>query len=93
MNVTCDKGCGEQFHIEQLGLDELLGEVERHWFHCPSCQAQYTAYYTNSGIRSLQEMLQKVTKRKRNPANVKLMKSLRERIRVGMKRLKSEIEG
>lgn len=93
MQVNCDKGCGDDFYVEQLGLEQMPGGIERHWFYCPACHTHYTAYYTNPGIRSLQALHLKVSKRKRNTANVRLLKDLKDRISVGMKRIRSEVEG
>ena len=60
-SVECN-WCKVQFDIE-LQVKSLPGGVEKVYFTCPKCEAEYVAYYTDPGIRAKQEKVRKLRKR------------------------------
>lgn len=50
--IKCDQ-CSAEFEL-QLQVNQLPDGVERAFFVCPECGAEYTAYYTDDGIRTNQ---------------------------------------
>ena len=60
-SVECNQ-CKAQFEID-LKTKNLPGGVEKVYFTCPKCEAEYVAYYTDPGIRAKQEKVRKLRKR------------------------------
>lgn len=90
--ATCDQ-CNADFTVFRLGVEVVHGDIERTHFICPACGYDYTVSYTNSGIRQLQQLRTKLLKRVRNKKNDRLLKDIKQRIEIGMNRLKQEVEG
>lgn len=80
--------CNEEFLLVQLEEKVVRDDIQSVGFTCPSCQHEYISYYTNSGIRDLQALQQKLKKSKKSK---RLLKDIEKRIKVGMDRLKGEM--
>lgn len=51
------------FDLPALQTESLPGRIEKNFFLCPHCSHEYTAYYTDPEIRSMQEQVQKIRMR------------------------------
>lgn len=94
VKLECDKGCKREFILAGFGAEVVKDDIQKHGFACPYCGKEYISYYTNAGIRELQAVQKGLYK---NPKGDKrktrfLTKDLQERIKVGMDRLKEEVE-
>lgn len=50
--VACDK-CKKEFEVERQ-VEKINDDLDRIYFVCPHCQAEYTYYYIDSDIRAKQ---------------------------------------
>ena len=91
VKLECNQGCGQEFLLISIGAEVVRDDIWKHGFRCPHCGKEYIAYYTNEGIRRMQE-LQKQLQAKPTKKNKKLIKDLAKRIEAGMERLKEEME-
>lgn len=63
---TCNAGCGKEFEVEfetvklENEIEDASGVVEKTFFKCTECGLEYVAYYTDSEIRGLQELIRNV---------------------------------
>jgi len=94
--VYCSEGCGKEFVLVRYTVSVDTDDIEWTGFHCPHCNHKYTAFYTNSGIRSLQELQRKLLVKtgkqtgKQLKITLRHISDLKNRIKVGMERLKQE---
>lgn len=86
MLVKCDgpESCGKEFNLERFELTELDNGIEKTYFHCPLCNKEYVAFYTDPAIRKKQERMKRANspyKRDKLFQEIgKDMKALREKI-------------
>lgn len=94
IKLKCDKGCKQEFILIGLGTEVIRSDIQKHGFTCPHCGKEYISYYTNSGIRAMQEMQRGLAthSKSRTSKYKRIIKDLQKRIQVGMDRLKEEIE-
>jgi hypothetical protein len=95
VRLTCDKGCKQEFILTKPGAAIVREDILKTYSNCPHCGQEYISYYTNGPIRELQEMLrilQSGTQSNKRKTK-RLIKDLKDRIQVGMERLKEDIEG
>lgn len=95
LRLVCNKGCKREFTLAKPGVATVRDDILKTYFKCPHCGQEYTAFYTNSGIRELQKMLGRLQNGpQRNKYKTKRrIKDLQDRITVGMERLKKDLEG
>lgn len=91
LTVVCEE-CNTEFTVYRLGIDLVRDDIERTYFLCPACKKEFTCFYTNEGIRRLQNLMQSLVG-KEGKKNVRLRLDLKKRIGVGMDRLRQEVEG
>lgn len=97
MQTHCDAGCQQTFEIEQFDTDKLHDDIERVSFTCPHCEHWYTASYTDSKIRKLQERIRRVQRRFADPSDnhedaAKKEVELQQQIKEKMDTLRQRIE-
>ena len=90
LRLICNKGCKQEFILVGVGAETVRDDIWKHGFACPHCSKEYISYYTNAGIRELQELQRQLIKKPKK--NKRLLKDLKARIKTGMDRLKEEIE-
>lgn len=97
--VACQR-CKNDFVMGQLKQAPSVNEVERVYFSCPHCQADYTAYYTNQKIRDRQAEINELNKKVHNAQSdktkeryIKQIESLTRQNKREMEQLRKEIEG
>lgn len=83
--VHCDE-CNAKITI-RLQQRRLSGAVELNYFTCPECEKEYTCYYTDTTIRSLQRKVVGLWSRLHKTAQA----DKRQRIKDQIDREKSEI--
>lgn len=85
--ATCDgeNGCGEEFRIARLSVDNLADGVEKSYFVCPHCEKEYVAFYTDREVRKKQQAIRRVT-------NPYLLKKKRKEIAADMAALRERME-
>lgn len=85
--AKCDgeNGCGEEFRIARLTVDNLRDGVEKSYFRCPHCDKEYLLFYTDKEIRRKQKAIRRVT-------NPYLLKKKRKEIAADMAALREKVE-
>jgi transcription elongation factor Elf1 len=89
MIVHCDK-CPEEFEIS-MQKTKIEADVERNYFSCPYCSAEYTSFYTNKSIRNKQVRIRNLWSRIRKTKNVKKIDNIQEQIDELKKQLAAEL--
>ncbi|MBJ6362114.1 hypothetical protein ACFOQM_12510 [Paenibacillus sp. GCM10012307] len=84
--VSCNAGCNKDFSIKQLNTSRMEDSIDRVWFSCGHCEAEYTAYYTNPEIRDLQKKISYYVSRKKDVSH--LQKELSEKMNLLESRFK-----
>src|SRR5699024_3833936 len=59
LRLSCNE-CQQTFSIPELKIDSIKiqsSSIERHYFKCPNCDQQYTAYYLNDDMKRLQKKI------------------------------------
>ncbi|WP_433943476.1 hypothetical protein [Paenibacillus sp. SN-8-1] len=69
IRTHCDAGCQKPFSVDQFDTDNLHDGIERVSFTCPHCDHRYTAFYTDTEIRKLQERIRRVQRRFADPSD------------------------
>ncbi|WP_339324806.1 hypothetical protein [Paenibacillus sp. FSL W8-0194] len=89
MNVKCNS-CKRDFKIENIQTEELGDGIERSFFICPFCRREYTGFYTDDSIRSLQKKIQKAVAKLGNDDYDQQV--LKKRIAKLQQKIKGEID-
>lgn len=97
IEAYCNEGCQKSFSIHEFETKKLEEDIERTFFACPHCKHEYTAYYTDAGVRKLQEKMRSIHRQLVQPgANIKKLehqeKMTRKRIKNVMDYLKNKYE-
>ncbi|MBY3623722.1 hypothetical protein HGO21_29860 [Acinetobacter sp. CUI P1] len=98
MPAICNEGCNKQFEVNGFQTARLPGAIERTYFACPHCKHEYVAFYTDLEVRELQAKIRRVQTKLQNPrvdqaATLKQVKDIQAQIKVGMDRVRANIEG
>jgi len=96
LNALCDK-CGKEYEVE-LKTAKLQNGVEKNYFTCQHCGAEYIGFYTDKEIRSGQNYMKILYHKLRNTHNKKKrlllineIEVLEIRIKNGMNHLKQSL--
>ncbi len=92
IKLVCDDGCKREFLLMRVGTETVRDDIQKVGFTCPWCGKEYISHYTNSGIRAMQEMQKELMGKPKTKKTNRLIKDLKKRIKVGMDRLKKEVE-
>ncbi|BFH63924.1 hypothetical protein [Paenibacillus azoreducens] len=89
MKVKCNS-CKRDFRVENIRTEDMENGVERTLFSCPFCRREYTGFYTDDSIRSLQKKIQKAVAKLGNDNYDQ--KVLKKRIAKLQQKIKGEID-
>lgn len=89
--VKCDQ-CKNDFVVGELKHAPSVNEIQRVYFSCPHCQADYTAYYTNQAIRERQAEINELNEKLHNAKSDKMKDKYSEEIETLTKQNKQEME-
>ncbi|MFU1797361.1 hypothetical protein ACM1RC_26080 [Paenibacillus azoreducens] len=88
VNVNCNT-CNRDFKTE-IRTEDMGNGVERTFFSCPFCRREYTGFYTDESIRSLQKKIQKAVAKLGNDNYDQ--KVLKKRIAKMQQKMKGEVD-
>jgi transcription initiation factor IIE alpha subunit len=95
-SVKCDN-CKKKFEIKELKKCKVKNDIEKVYFVCPYCGAEYRSFYTNRKSRKIQYEINKLREKiKSDPKNteqyMREIKSKTDKLQSIMKKLIAEIE-
>jgi DNA-directed RNA polymerase subunit RPC12/RpoP len=92
LKLICNMGCGKEFILIDVGSAIVRDDIHKSGFSCPHCGKEYITHYSNTGIRSLQKILQEQKGLPQSKRRQRLIQDLIQRIAIGMDRLQQQME-